>query len=56
MYKASILWNTAYKRILTRDHDTSTKLAYVKSVLKISLLENQKKFDIDEWIMEIFLI
>ena len=56
LYKASFLWNTAYKRILTRDHDTSTKLSYVKSTLKTLLLENQKKVDSDEWIMDNFSI
>ena len=56
MYKASFLWNTAYKRMLTRDHDTSTKLSFVKTTLKTLLIENQKKFDRDEWIMENFSI
>ena len=56
MYKASFLWNTAYKRILTRDHDTSIKLSYIKNTLKALLLDNQKKFDSNEWVPENFAI
>ena len=56
MYKASFLWNTAYKCILTRGHDTSTNLSYVKSTLKALLLGNQKKFDSDKWVPENFSI
>ena len=34
LYSASVLWNMAHKKLLNRDHDTSTKLAFVKQSAK----------------------
>ena len=55
LYKASILWNIAHRKLLTRDHDTSTKLAFVKNSLKALLLQNQRKGNTD-WADENFKI
>ena len=56
LYSASLLWNMAHKKLLNRDHDTSTKLAFVKQSLKALLLQNQQKGNMDQWIDENFQI